>query len=83
MVNRRGYGYATGTPFQTLEYTHHGLAGIVRTLSLECDIQGLAYIETVFGQLHGILVVDHLVLVAPPMRIYGLEQSESTHSNEN
>lgn len=51
------------TPFQIRERHLYGLAEIIRILSFECDLHRLAYVEAVFGQLHGISVVNHLILV--------------------
>ena len=44
-----------GTPFQILECHPHGFVETVRVPSLDDGLQHLAYVETVFRQLDGIL----------------------------
>ena len=51
------------TPFQILEYNPHVSVKTVRIPSLDDGLQHLAYVETVFRQLYGIFVVNHLVLI--------------------
>lgn len=53
------------TPFQILECNPHGFFVVIRILSLDYGHQHLAHVETVFRQFHGILVVNHFVLVGP------------------
>ena len=52
------------TPFQILECNLHGFVEIICIISLDRDFQRLTYAETVFRQLCGIFVVEHLILVA-------------------
>jgi len=56
------------TPLQILECRPHGSAEIIHALPLDRGLQLQAYVEAVFGKVHRILVVNHLVLVGPPMR---------------
>jgi hypothetical protein len=56
-------------PFQVLHGCLLGLTEITRILSLECAFHCLARIETAFGQLHCMFVVNHRVLVGESMRI--------------
>ena len=60
------------TPFQILECLPRGPTEITYCLSSDCGIQHIAYIETVLGQLHGIFVVNHLVLVRISMKVHAL-----------
>ena len=61
------------TPFQILECQPHGF--VIR-ITLGGGLQHLAYIETVFGQLHGIFVIDQLVLVIGEIsRVYRREEN--------
>ena len=62
MGKRTGPG-SIDTPFQFTERHPYGFFEIIRILSLDNGLQYLAYVETVFRQLHGVLVIDHLVLV--------------------
>ena len=52
-----------GAPIQILDCNPHGLVETVHVSSPDRGLQHLAYAETVFGQLHGIFVVNQLVLV--------------------
>ena len=63
------------TPFQIFECRPHGFTETVHIPSLHCSLQHLAYIETVFGQLYGISVVDHLVLSGLSTMAHGRTQN--------
>ena len=65
----------TNTPSQILERHPHGFVETVRVPSLDYGLQLLTHVETVFRQLHGILVVNHLVLVESSMRVHGWMQN--------
>ena len=54
---------------------------VIRILSLDHGLQYIAHVETVFGQVYMILVVDHLVLVGPSVEVYRWVQ-ESTDPNQ-
>jgi len=67
-------------PFQIFDCYPHGFVEVVRTLSLDHRLQHVAHVETVFGQVHMILVVDHPVLVVPSVGAHKWVQ-ESTDPN--
>ena len=64
-----------GTPFQILECCPHRFVKVVLILSLDCGLEHIAHVETVFRQLQRIIVINHLVLVRSSMRVYGWAQN--------
>ena len=56
-------------PFQILECNHHGFVETVRVPFMDGGLQHITYFETVFGQLHGIFIVDQLILVRFSVRV--------------
>ena len=60
-------------PFQIPECQPHGF--VVRIPSLGYGLQHLAYIRAVFGQLHGIFVINQLVLARLSVRIHRRKQN--------
>ena len=68
MANRGG-AKSINAPFQVLYLHLLGLAEIARVLSMECVLQCLTHIETVFRQSDGIFVANHRVLVGGSIRV--------------
>jgi hypothetical protein len=63
-------GRPIDTLFRILKCHPHGSVETVCILPLDCGLQRLTYAETVFRQLHRILVVDLLIIVGPSIRIH-------------
>lgn len=60
------------SPFQILDGHSDGFVEVVRALSSDCGFQYYEYVETVFGQVQKIIVVNllALVLVGSPVRVH-------------
>jgi len=70
-------------PFQILERHSHGFVEAVRIPSLDRGPQHTTHVEAVFGQLHGIFVVDQFVLVMLLARGYRRTQNGGTDPNQS
>ena len=64
-----------GTPFKIPKCHPHRFVEVIRIPPLEDSLQHFAYVETIFRQLYGILVVNQLVLIELSMKVYGWEQN--------
>ena len=71
------------SPFQIHECHHNGFVETIRIPSLDRGLQHITYVETVFGQLHGISVVDQLVLIMFSVRFRRRTQNGGTDPNQS
>jgi len=56
--------WLVGTPIRIIDCHPQGFLEVVRVPSLDYGLQRHAHVETIFGELHAVLVIHHLVLVA-------------------
>ena len=71
------------TPFQILECHPRVFDEVFWILPLDYGLQHLAYIETISGQLHGIVIVNHILLLWQSTRIHRWTWSESTDPDQD